>query len=96
MCGHSERSVAVGAGGGDTESKNPVSTQMAFGPDWKPFSFSTGFFTARRPTTKAHTDAPFRMTSILMRQPWTELNDILRMIGDHLKLINETYEQLLA
>ena len=67
--GHSERSVAVGAGGGDTESKNPASAPMAFSQDWKPFRHFTGFFTARRPATEAHTDAPFRMTSVLLRQP---------------------------
>ena len=45
--GHSERSVAVGEGGGDTESKNPVRCQEIFGQDWTSLRHSTGFFTPR-------------------------------------------------
>src|SRR2546425_4302025 len=44
---HSERSVAVGEGGGDTESKNPVYSQETFGQDWTSLRHSTGFFTPR-------------------------------------------------
>ena len=59
---HPERSAArakVGRRGveGSRECSKAFSQGRAL------FRYSTGFFTAHRPTAKAHTDAPFRMTS---------------------------------
>src|SRR5437763_9532221 len=44
---HSERSVAAGEGGGDTESKNPVRSQKLFGHYLTSLRHSTGLFTPR-------------------------------------------------